>query len=207
MNYAELLNIRTEKVDDVELWLWIKKDMGAWTGPRLEWPHFKQRYLKYVKKFDLVVQAGGNLGMYPRLLSDMFKWVYTFEPDSLNFHCLVNNCQKSNIVKFNAALSNSHQMLELNRHDLENAGMHRMSMKAGHTPTLMIDDFDFSDCDLIQLDVEGFEFNALRGGMKTIEKFKPVIAAELGSKQIEDLLKPFGYRKVDEYESDSFYMV
>lgn len=204
-NYYELLNIRNEKIDDVENWLWVKDDDGAWEGPRLEWPVFREMYIKYSKKFDLVVQAGGNLGMYPRLLSNIYKEVYTFEPDHLNFHCLVNNCQKDNIYKFNVALGDRHEMLQMKKNEIRNVGMHRMLKKKGNMPTLMIDDFEFDNCDLIQLDIEDFEIFALKGAIKTIEKFKPLISVEKANDVIYSFLKNFGYKEIDKFKSDTFF--
>ena len=60
-----------------------------------------------------VVCAGGNQGLYPRLLSEIFENVYTFEPDPLSFHCLAANCQKSNIVKIQAALGRERGLVQM----------------------------------------------------------------------------------------------
>ena len=43
-------------------------------------------------KRKLIIQAGGNAGLYPKLYSTMFEKVITFEPDHRWFVCLINNC-------------------------------------------------------------------------------------------------------------------
>jgi hypothetical protein len=72
----------------------------------------------------------------------------------------------------------------------------------GNIPTIRIDDLGLPVCDFIHLDIEGFEGEALLGGLNTINKFKPLIGLELkdhGEKfgwpetKILDLLKDLGY--------------
>jgi hypothetical protein len=43
---------------------------------------------------------------------------------------------------------------------------------------LRIDDFEFENVDLVWLDVEGLEFEALKGAEETIKEWKPWILAE-----------------------------
>lgn len=60
--------------------------------------------------------------------------------------------------------------------------------------TIKIDDLNLKP-DLIKLDIEGYEFNALLGARKTIKKFKPVIYIETPSKNIDKFFKFYGYKK------------
>lgn len=70
----------------------------------------------------------------------------------------------------------------------------------------MIDDLDLESCDLIQLDVEGYEHEVLTGAIKTIEKFKPTISVERGGGLI-DFLKPYGYQEVARTFDDVVFKV
>ena len=55
--------------------------------------------LDVCKDFRTVIQAGGNIGVYPLALSQRFKVVYTVEPDVDNFEALeANTCNAKNIV-------------------------------------------------------------------------------------------------------------
>ena len=90
--YQENTKIREDIIDGCGNWIWPKLDTGAWNGPSREWgEHHKPNVLKYVSNFTTVIQAGGNCGLYPRLYANMFNWVYTFEPEPMNFYCLVQN--------------------------------------------------------------------------------------------------------------------
>ena len=207
-NYESLLRVREELAGGEGPWMWIKEDNGAWDGPRTDWENDHiVNIKKYVKDFDCVIQAGGNQGMYPLLLAKMFKVVYTFEPDPLNFHCLVNNCQHDSIVKFNAALAEKNKMIHVNRGSLTNTGTHTVG-DGGYCVALSIDSIPFDKVDLIHLDLEGYENNAIRGSLKTIEKFKPVILAERSrNSEIENMLSPFGYTYKGQSVSDAIFTV
>lgn len=199
--------VRQEDIDGVSPWLWIKEDSGAWDGPKQNWTEMKREILLHVKTFDAVICAGGNQGMYPRLLSDMFKKVLTFEPDKDNFHCLSHNCNKDNIFKFQAALGKENGMIGLNRQTYTNTGCHTI-MDGNEIPILKIDNFALEALNYIQLDVEGYEPNVLEGARESIAKFKPVISCENGLRsEIVNFLDQFSYSKVGYGGMDTFYAV
>lgn len=197
---------RNEIVDGVSDWLWINGENGIWDGPSKEWmEHFKSEYISLTRDKNCVVQAGGGLGMYPKLLSSIFKLVYTFEPDPLNFHCLVNNCQEENIIKINGALGDVHKMVSVKRADMGNVGMHTV-VDGGFIPQFTIDDLQLQHCDMILLDIEGYEINALKGAVRVIDTFKPLIVCENGNSTIDAYLKQFYYEKEKQINADSFYI-
>jgi FkbM family methyltransferase len=207
LKYVELTHIRDTKVDGEFPWVWIKQDTGAWDGPAEEFPEYKRRHLLHCKRFDLAVQAGGALGMYPRLYSKYFHHVYTFEPDSLNFYCLVNNCQSPTIHKFNVALGREARMIEMNESERTNSGMHTVNLNIPNAtiPMITIDSLKLPTCDLIQLDIEGFEADALFGAQETIRKFHPIIQTELARGEVPYFMEQEKYKKIDEYCADIFW--
>lgn len=215
--FDEKVRVREQEIDGVSNWLWPKTDTGAWYGPSMEWGNsHKDGYLEYCKKFDVVVQAGGNCGLYPMLLSKYFSRVYTFEPDPLNFHCLVNNCQSPNIFKFNAALGETNKQLHLFNGNEENVGCHTVgddskkdayTVKLSYIPTFTIDQLALDTCDLIQLDCEGYEPNVILGALDTIERFKPVLTLETTNHETEMLLSQFGYKHKRTVGSDKIFAV
>lgn len=131
----------------------------------------------HCRAFRVVVQAGGNCGVWPRALGQRFDRVYTFEPCPVNFRCLAANASEENIYKFNAALGRRPELVGLAR-DPRNIGAHYVDRKTGEIPTMRVDDLALDACDLILLDVEGFEFNAICGAWETIKRHRPVIVVE-----------------------------
>jgi hypothetical protein len=86
----------------------------------------------------------------------------------------------------------------------------------GLIPTIIIDDLNLPGCDLIQLDIEGYELNALLGAVKTIKKYKPVLCVEFcekwlnrydaTSEKILGLLKDLNYIYVETYGVDKIFV-
>lgn len=205
----ELTEIRSEVIEGFTDWVWpiIDKragDGGAWLGPKIDWENsHKDKYFPSVTSFDNCIQAGGNCGMYANIFSKFFKNVYTFEPDPLNFYCLVNNCKSPNIHKFNCALGSKHHFVNLNNASV-NVGCHHI-LGDGPIPVLMIDDFEFDSLGFIQLDVEGYEFEILKGAVKTINKLNPVIVCERPSNECVVLLEGLGYKVESSSVSDTIF--
>jgi len=219
MDYEKLTYLREDNVTGVGPWTWITDDLETWHGPKKDWHIHYNTILKYVKKFDVVAQAGGCLGVYPRLLSDMFKLVYTWEPDPLNFFCLTRNCQKNNIIKMQAALGEKHQNGHVYRTTaLKNVGMNIVQPLPPPEyihptwvpvefpiPILKIDDFVFDTLDLLWFDLELSELPALVGAQNTIKLHHPVIIAENPREEINTFLHQFGYEFM-ELSIDGIYV-
>lgn len=162
----------------------IKGNYWVWPiGCDYTWDHINSNdglydgILPYLKGTDVMVQAGGNCGRALKPFLDVFNHIYTFEPDPLNFYCLTNNLTSSNVYKFQACLGDEHKMVSLNTLYPNDNGAFYINGK-GNIPTLKIDDLGLDVCNFIQLDVEGFEYQALLGGIETIKKTKPVICVE-----------------------------
>lgn len=207
--YSELVYTRAETVAGVGPWSWIYSDTGAWDGPKSDWEDSHTDAIKlHVDDYRICIQAGGNQGMYPRLLANLFEQVYTFEPDPLNFHCLVQNCQLDNIFKMQAALGAETGMVRVNRHTMFNTGCHTVSTDGVcDVPMITIDTLKLPHCGFMQLDLELYEYSALLGAKETITRYKPVIQCENGNDKILDFLKPFGYEIVGYSRADTIYKV
>jgi len=169
-----------DNIDGIDNWFWPEHDVDLFRGPAGDWLFaHKKHYFAFLKNKNVCIQAGGACGMYPKLLAREFKTVYTFEPHYENFYFLNQNCPEQNIVKFNAALGSTAGFVSMEKKDHSNSGEYAISDKIGNVPIMTIDSFNFSDVDFIQLDVEGFDLEAILGGYKTIRKYKPVISVEI----------------------------
>jgi FkbM family methyltransferase len=134
---------------------------------------------RYVRHRGTIVQAGGNCGVWPKHASSSYHFVYTFEPDALNFEALCANLSgRKNVFAFRAALGAQNMPATLDGAD-NNCGAYTMRQSMlGEVPVIRIDDLGLARCDLIYLDVEGMEYAALMGAQRTIARFSPVVAFE-----------------------------
>lgn len=163
------------------------------------WPHIPRHRRR------LAVQAGGMIGLYPLAMSQVFQRVVTFEPQVETFACLHRNTHHvGNIQRWNAALGDgSLDECGINR---KSVGSHTVREDGHGTEIVTIDEFISGDClDFLQLDLEGYEAKAVRGAIKSIKRFRPIIQLEwigftehYGDSQDElmALLTGLGYQKV-----------
>ena len=84
------------------------------------------------------------------------------------FYCLNLNVTSPNVFKYQSCLGNSRDLVAL-KIKAKNRGKNFVN-GSGVIPTLLIDDLNLEVCDLIHLDIEGYELFALQGAIKTIKK-------------------------------------
>lgn len=161
---------------------WPKDDNHASQVVLVDGPIDVPKVMFHVKHRRTAVQAGGNVGVYPRLLSPYFQSVLTFEPDKENYDCLKDNVIEPNIKHFNRALGDAVQDRMSMIRFPDNAGAHQMNpdtaIAINETSVDTIDRMALTDCDLIWLDIEGYELQALMGAFRTINQCKPVVVIE-----------------------------
>ena len=194
------------------LW-WPQYDWNMWSYMHKHriTPEFFDVLMTHVKSTGIMVQAGGNCGQYVKQFSQRFDTVYTFEPDPLNFLCLTLNCG-NNVIKTQACLGNDKKFVNIHR-GKDSGAIHVEG--PGNIPTVRIDDMDLPGCDLIQLDIEGYEYFALLGAQRTIERYHPVIMIEwyapwferygVDKNMMDNFFKDLGYKKILVNTNDIVY--
>ena len=194
------------------LW-WPQYDQGMWNYMhqyRIT-PEFFDQLMTHVTGNSIAVQAGGNCGQYVRQFGQRFDTVYTFEPDPVNFLCLTLNCG-NNVIKTQACVGNERKFVNISKgHD---SGAIHVSGQ-GNLHTVIIDDMDLPACDLIQLDIEGYEYFALIGAQRTIERYHPVIMIEwyepwaerysTNKTMLDNFFSKLGYCHIMRQDNDHIY--
>jgi len=166
----------------------LKKE-GRWWWPKWDshtckiTPEEAKRipeYLELVPRRGLVVQAGGNAGVFPQVLAEHFRKVITFEPDPDNFACMERNITASNVEMYNKALGDRPTFGEVYREkENEHNSGGTMVREGMDVPVLPLDHIPLDGLDFLFLDVEGWEGPAVRGAEAHIERFRPVISLEM----------------------------
>lgn len=148
-------------------------------------------YTALCKKRRQALQAGGNVGVWAKHLAQSFGTVVTAEPDNVNWECMVANLKgTSNISAYNVALGAAPGTVSIAR-EAGNCGA--SYVVEGHDVTVLpIDSLNLTELDLIVLDIEGYEFEALQGARKTLEINSPVVVLEM-----KDHIKRFGAKEAD----------
>ena len=156
-------------------------------------------------KLDLVIQAGGCVGAWPRYLRTQFNQVYTFEPSAENFNLMVKNLGELDIKKHYAALSNGIGKCGLKMNPA-NCGDDQ-TIAGDEVDTVTIDSLNV-DPDLIYLDIQGDEYFAITGATETLNRCSPIIGIEVDNKLARikgdavTLLKELGYVQFGKHSQD-----
>lgn len=151
------------------------------------YPYFKRRQDKqeialmrqYIKKGDVVLDIGANIGFYTKILSDLVGdtgKVYAFEPDKTNYNYLMKNAgHLKNVVFYNKAVSDKTEKITLYHSDLLNVD-HKTYATENYTNTTEIDGVAIDDIipehkvDFIKIDIQGYEYFAFKGMEKVLTK-------------------------------------
>ena len=170
--------------------------------------------LDLCKQFRTVIQAGGNVGVYPMALAQRFQRVYTVEPDAANYEALaINTASQPRVVIRRAAFGQDHGKAAIDQIYPDNIGAHQIK-DGNEFDVLPIDSLSVTDCDLLQLDVEGSEHQAILGAIATIEASWPVITLELKGhgerygytdEDTINLLADMGYKIADRVNRDVIF--
>lgn len=197
-----------------DMW-WTKEDVACYDYLKISHANEMENIIPYLKGHDVAIQAGSHCGYVIKELLPYFKSIYTFEPNHTMFLALCMNIPNKNVFKFQACLGNEHKLVSMSGIDgLPVAGDSFINGN-GIIPMFIIDDLNLNNCDLLMLDTEGYEYNALMGAKNTIEKFKPLLCIErywgqrtlgIPESQMDTLLNNWKYKMVSKAgESDYIY--
>lgn len=171
------------------------------------------------ERLRVAVQAGGHIGIWPKILSEHFQDVYTWEPMQENWECLVANCKDTeNITMTQRCLG--HQSAEaMMRYSRKNTGKHCIALD-GTEPTIVdrLEDFSLlrtKPVDAIFLDIEGYEMYALQGAERILKTSRPMLVLEenglnkrysISDRQISQFMSSIGYKRMEQWEEDVIYL-
>lgn len=191
------------------------------------------RLRRYIPADGIVLDIGGHAGHYAHLFATLAVAgrIYSFEPSP--YACSVLEIRQrlgrlpANIELTAKALSDLPGVLEL-RTPLKASGSLGFGAASFNTArgdavrvdkveVTTIDDFaaarGLTRLDFIKLDIEGWEHHALRGGIESLRRFRPVLLAEVDDPMLRasgtsaadfwQFLSSLGYRATSLAEPDA----
>lgn len=187
--YSMLEDEKTKKMFVEQLSWWVLGDPNLLDSPYTELQYFPKMVREKLKPGMVVVDCGAfdgdtlksYLSTNPAPVSDGSLFYYAFEPDSTNYGKLsryigsLPSDLKNGIVALEKAVSDRLCTVTFD------AGKNTVSsINLAGTQTVDCVTIDSvlkgSRCDLIKMDVEGSEKDALAGARETITKNKPILA-------------------------------
>ncbi len=135
-----------------------------------------------VQDFSLSIDVGAHRGRWISLLTERFDIVHAFEPEPWLFDKLSSLYRgNSNIILHNSAVMEFNGLGEMSPGQ-KLKGAFVMPKDNGSIVVERLDKFDFSNCGLLKIDVEGAELLVLKGGKRLIRDTGPVVVVECKSR-------------------------
>lgn len=161
--------------------------------------------LKYVQHFGVAVDGGAHVGTWAREMAKVFREVHAFEPHPDNFECLVMN---ADVTCYPYGLSDRDEEVSLGVGN--NTGCHFVKAGSGTKLKRLP---ELPGLDFLKLDIEGYEWFALKGAEEQILRYRPVILIEEKSlphavawPKARTLLESWGYEEADRIRRDVIFV-
>ena len=145
--------------------------------------YFVSEKLKSKERF---LDVGSNVGIYSYFFLKKFKKIEAFEPlNEITYRLKALNSAKLNIN--NVAISDQLGFLDFFipiRNGLPVSALASLEQREEPYETRTvdvktIDDYNFSNVDLIKIDVEGHEYQVIQGAQDTLSRCRPVLIVEI----------------------------
>ena len=185
-----LKNVNGWMVSDYDKMITKKLGSVDKNGDAIYEKKFRDTLIKNVKQKKVFVDVGANIGLWTRPMALAFEKVIAIEPAERNLTAL----------RYNVAGMNNIELIEKGVGDemIENAQFHNTIKNCGGiklaevstrkskqlkdtdftADIITIDSLQLEECDLIKIDVEGYELKVLKGAEETLKKHKPWIFVE-----------------------------
>lgn len=190
--------------------------IGNFIKQQLFWePHLINYYSNIIESTDVVIDAGANLGYHTVQFAKLAKTVYAFEPQKMIFNQMCTNLLfngvSDNVYTYRYGLGEkfeTKQLCSAEEHDFKNGIINFGGRGIKDEPIdnnrwfdiieiIPLDSLQIDVCNLIKMDIQGYEFYALTGAMKLITKNYPVMLMENSGQELDKkaikILSDLGY--------------
>ena len=136
---------------------------------------------KHVRAWNIAVDCGAHVGFWCADMAQRFETVYAFEAFGPTYECLLKNVEEyGNVKAFNLAVGEKAGTCSTRNDNARpgNTGSFFVIPGAGEVQMVALDEMDIPGCDLLKVDVEGYELRVLQGARKLIKRHRPVISIE-----------------------------
>ncbi len=182
--------------------IWFELDISDY----MEWIIYfgiqvepREKLYSLSKNASVVFDIGANIGETTLNFVNHISEngiIHSFEPDENCYKKLLHNISInnfSNIRTNNFGLGNEEGAYYLASDTHNNKGGNRVLVDSNKPDNIYIKRMDdyvksehITNIDLIKIDVEGFEFNVLKGAEKTIVEFRPTLFIELNDNNLKE---------------------
>ena len=151
---------------------------------------FVSKLLKSKRRF---LDIGSNVGIYSYYFSKQFQNVEAFEPLSeITYRLKALN--RKGIHIHNVALSDKSGLADFYLPIVNGSPVPSLASfeprehpcEVGQVDVEVLDKYNFTDVDLIKIDVEGHESSVIKGALDTLRNCSPILIVEIEQRHISD---------------------
>ena len=129
----------------------------------------RNKILEALPVFGTFVDVGANIGIWSYPFQRHFSHVIAYEPSPRNLECLYKNVE--GITVHEAGLGNVNTTAQFVDSEDNCGNAHIVDKKKKHSYEIEVrrlDDENLEECNLIKIDVQGYEWPVIQGAKKTI---------------------------------------
>ena len=160
-------------------------------------------------QFNHILDIGAWVGTWSMAMNKYCGRILAFEPDPLNYSCLVKNVT-GDIETHQLAVGSEDKLISLTKDDFTQS---KRVAGDGQIPMITIDSLKIDDIDLLKIDVEGYEMEVLKGAQKSLKNVKYIMielnnnTKKYGSnnKEIEEYLQKKGFQTLFSHWPDKVF--
>lgn len=159
------------------------------------------KFISYLKPTDTVIDIGANIGYTTLLFSKACPNgnIISIEPSkelfqTINNHLLLNKTK--NVKSFHVGLGESEKTVQLYKVSENNSGMNRVFEGEDipfNSESIIIRPLDnvvrengITKIDALKIDVEGYEYNVLKGAYNTLKTLAPILLIEVDDHNLKE---------------------
>jgi FkbM family methyltransferase len=165
--------------DDTRITFLLENDTDRY-NPTYE-DKYRQLVISHLPNKRTFVDVGANVGIWSLPMTQHFKKIISYEPSRQNIECIKSNIPEGIDLREKAVADFTGQA------EFHQAGKNcgdgklcRVGVKASYAvPVVRLDDEGLDDVDMIKIDTQGWELDALKGMIALIKSQRPWVMFEV----------------------------
>jgi len=199
-------SIKKTNLFDRDFLLYIDQDVGRKILLGIFETKETEFLLSQIRKDDVCLDIGANVGYYTFLFSSVAKQVFSIEPirqnaDLIRLSCSINRVNNISVIcaaassindeiEFLESTETGYSSVKYIDHDASLINAYDTSFNCSYrVPAITIDSLCLDKLDIVKMDIEGYEYLALQGMTHTLKSVRPRI---LMIEMVESHLNRFG---------------